>query len=626
MWRRDVQLLSRRNLTSPRTNASPRTATWQSFRGLAQMQRRRPSRMVLSPRVAQQTDRTPSAGKPVRKSRNSPFGGMNMTAANITRAPDKRSEAALRRAEHGKQAAKDTESKSNDDTFHALKMQRSLSVVSYIHRNSVKGRIADITSFDHFALLPNVKESISTQAMMGVDDPVPTPVQRLAIPIILGQSLRRGGPAFRPPSKEMEQFLIAAETGSGKTLAYLLPVVDAIKRSEALEAEEEAAERIKRDQMRKDPTYIEPPPLHNAPHATTGRPKAIILVPTSELVTQVAALAKSFSHTIKYRCSAISASYSPRVIHNRLFSPQGIDILISTPHLLSSITQSDPNVLSRVTHLVVDEADSLLDRSFSPITSTIIDKTESSLKQLILCSATIPRSLDSYLRRRYPTINRLVTPNLHAIPRRIQLGVVDVVKDPYRGNKDLACADAIYSIGKASTDFSLGQSTDPFDQKRLLVFVNEREKAQELAQFLCSKGIDATALSRDTPEQRQREVLSEFTTQQQRTPEQAALASSLASSQTKATTGRYSPAHKRSLPNTKVLVTTDLGSRGIDTLAVRHVILYDVPHSTIDFIHRLGRTGRMGRRGRGVILVGKNDRRDVVREVREGMFRGQALI
>ena len=73
-------------------------------------------------------------------------------------------------------------------------------------------------------------------------------------------------------------------------------------------------------------------------------------------------------------------------------------------------------------------------------------------------------------------------------------------------------------------------------------------------------------------------------------------------------------------------MATDLGSRGIDTTAVRHVILYDVPHSTIDFIHRLGRTGRMGRRGRGIVLVGKGDRRDVVKEVREGMFMGKALI
>lgn len=82
----------------------------------------------------------------------------------------------------------------------------------------------------------------------------------------------------------------------------------------------------------------------------------------------------------------------------------------------------------------------------------------------------------------------------------------------------------------------------------------------------------------------------------------------------------------RQLPNTKVLVTTDLASRGIDTLAVKTVVLYHVPHTTIDFIHRLGRLGRMGKRGRGIVLVGKKDRKDVVKEVREGMFRGQALI
>ncbi|TKA81937.1 hypothetical protein B0A55_01940 [Friedmanniomyces simplex] len=87
-----------------------------------------------------------------------------------------------------------------------------------------------------------------------------------------------------------------------------------------------------------------------------------------------------------------------------------------------------------------------------------------------------------------------------------------------------------------------------------------------------------------------------------------------------------SPTPSRSLPGVQVLITTDLGSRGIDTLLVKHVILYDVPHTSIDFIHRLGRVGRMGRRGRGVVLVGKGDRRDVVAEVRGGMFRGMALI
>lgn len=515
-------------------------------------------------------------------------------------------------------------------------MQQALSAVSYGQRASTKAKISETESFDDFPLLPMVKESVATQALSGMIDIVPTPVQRLAIPVLLGNETRA---ARRRSSasgkKEMEQFLLAAETGSGKTLAYLLPVLDAIKRAEVIDAELEAQRKVQEEEERKKSNFhaLEPPPLSNAPHPTTGRPRAIILVPTSELVTQVGNVAKLLSHKVKFRSGLISSAYSGKVIRNRLFAPTGIDVLISTPHLLASISESDPNILSRVSHLIIDEADSLLDRSFAPSTSTVIDKSTPSLQQLILCSATIPRSLDSYLRQRFPDMRRLVTPNLHAIPRRVQLGVVDVEKEPYRGNKNLACADTIWSIGKAAAEHAPGE-TERTDIKRILVFVNEREKTQEVAEYLNSKGIDAVALSRDTPEQRQSETLGAFTTIQPKSaPETAKEISSTPSSgpnyipfNRTPSPSPVTPPPRRHLPNTKVLVTTDLGSRGIDTLAVRHVMLYDVPHSTIDFIHRLGRTGRMGRRGRGIVLVGKNDRRDVVREVKEGMFKGQALI
>lgn len=514
-------------------------------------------------------------------------------------------------------------------------MQRALSAISYGHRNSVKARISETTAFDMFPLLPSVKESITAQALSGMDNITPTPVQRLAIPALLGQDIgsrQKHNP--KEDNKELKQFLIAAETGSGKTLAYLLPVLDAIKRAETIDREIETRNSALKEEHRKNrnPFELESPPLSNQPHPTTGRPRAIILVPTSELVNQVGSLAKTLSHTIKFRSAMISSSFTGKVIRNRLFAPTGVDILISTPHLLSSVAESDPNVLSRVSHLIIDEADSLLDRSFAASTSAIIDKATPSLRQLILCSATIPRSLDSLLRKRFPDIRRLVTPNLHAIPRRVQLGVVDVTKEPYRGNKDLACADTIWSIGKAAAEHVIASSpgTTTFervDLKRILVFVNEREKTQEVADYLTSKGIQATALNRDTPEQRQPEILEAFTSPRVQTVP-------IASTPTPTKPGepnyvvanRSTPPPRRHLPNTKVLVSTDLGSRGIDTLAVRHVILYDVPHSTIDFIHRLGRTGRMGRRGRGIVLVGRGDRRDVVSEVKEGMFRGQALI
>lgn len=589
--------------------------------------------MTLSPKVSRPVEQTTPGGRPIKRRSNSPFGGMNLTESNIRGEPHLRSNPVLRRSSGGNERQR--KSKSGSGPFKALKMQRTLSAVSYGHRNSVKARIRETTAFDAFHFLPMIKESITMQALPGMDDVIPTPVQRLAIPALLGQntsSIRRR--STRENAKELEQFLIAAETGSGKTLAYLLPVLDAIKRAEISDREVEAKNQALEEQQRKsrNPFELESPPLSNRPHPTTGRPRAIILVPTSELVNQVGSLVKVLSHTIKFRSALISSSFTGKVIRNRLFASTGVDVLISTPHLLSSVAESDPNILSRVSHLVIDEADSLLDRSFAPSTSAIIDKATPSLRQLILCSATIPRSLDSFLRKRFPDIRRLVTPNLHAIPRRVQLGVVDVMKEPYRGNKDLACADTIWSIGKAAAEHVIAPTpgtteTERVDLKRILVFVNEREKTQVLADYLTSKGIQAVALNRDTPEQRQPEILEAFTSPAVHTVPIGSTPTAIKTGEPNyLVANRFTPPPRRNLANTKVLVSTDLGSRGIDTLAVRHVILYDVPHSTIDFIHRLGRTGRMGRRGRGIVLVGRGDRRDVVSEVKEGMFRGQALI
>jgi ATP-dependent RNA helicase MRH4 len=195
----------------------------------------------------------------------------------------------------------------------------------------------------------------------------------------------------------------------------------------------------------------------------------------------------------------------------------------------------------------------------------------------------------------------------------VQLGVVDTEKGNYHGNKDLACADTIWTIGKAQHDQDAGPE-EGASIKRFLVFVNEREKAVEVAEYLRRKGITAEAFHRDLESRKQKELLADFTMSQD-----------LSEVENNPFAGTKSQA-RQTLPNVRVLVVTDLASRGIDTTAVRHVILYDVPHTTIDFIHRLGRVGRMGRRGRGIVLLGKGDRRDVVREVQDGMFRGKALV
>jgi len=495
--------------------------------------------------------------------------------------------------------------------FKALKMQRALTPVSYSKRNQVKEITEDRSSFNDFHLLSEIRSSISSQVFNGREDTSPSPIQRLAIPVLLSKN----------KETKIQECLLAAETGSGKTLAYLLPVIDAVKRAEKEErqrGEFQSPSEIK--QASRDALfdlYKTPSPTTNHTSTSSGRPKAIILVPTAELVEQVGSTLKLLSHTIKFRSALLSSSYSGQVIRSRLFSPSGVDILVSTPHLLASILTSDPNVVSRVTHLVIDEADSLLDRSFSPTTREVWDRAQPSLKQLILCSATIPRNLNSFLEKFCPNITRLATPNLHAIPRRVQLSVVSIEGEPYKGKRDVACADLIWKLGTGREEsYDEGSKHERDDVMRVIVFVNERETSDEIARFLQSEGIDAVALNRDSIARGQSmDVLADFTG-----------ASNKKTDHDAEETEKSRGSQRRVLQNVKVLVMTDIGSRGIDTLEVKNVILYHVPHTSIDFIHRLGRVGRMGRRGRGFVLVGKNDRKDIVKEVRTGMFMGKALI
>lgn len=565
--------------------------------------------MVLSDRVARPPRRDSQDGRSDRPQRRSegPFGGMNQTYANIREPTSRRTSRISDDRGSGDRRGKTAERRTK-----AMKMQHALSPIPYLQRVQTKSALATIESFDQFAVLPAIKEAMSKDVLRGMVDIKPTPIQRLAIPALLGQNIGRRN--WKTESQGRQEFLLAAETGSGKTLAYLIPIIDAFKKAEAADPAIAAYREYFSKQMEAMSEKGYTGPREFDPHPTTARPRVVVLVPTAELVEQVGKVVKRLSHEVKFKASMFSANVSAKVINANMYSPTGIDVVVSTPHLLASIADSSPNILSRVSHFVVDEADSLFDRGFSPVTTSVLDRALPSIKQLILCSATIPKRLDNYLATEFPDMTRLTTPNLHAIPRRVQLGVIDVTKDPYRGNKDLACADAIWSIGR---DAARHESSVPgeADVKRIMVFVNEREKTQEVAEFLVSKGIDAVALHRDTPDQRQSEMMDSFTSSEPLKTKDVPPAAVPAPGK-----GR------RVLTNTKVIVATDLASRGIDTLAVRHVILYDVPHTTIDFIHRLGRAGRMGRRGRGVVLVGKDDRRDIVAEVRESMFMGQALI
>ncbi|KAK6341280.1 RNA helicase [Orbilia brochopaga] len=512
--------------------------------------------------------------------------------------------------------------------FAQMKQIATLDHVSSRTREITHAAEQRFSSFESFDLLPQTVEALYKDGLKGLDDIEPTPVQSLVIPQLLERNPNpRSRPVSQPTSRDkrknaasapatsldtdddtpfsdtFQTYLVAAETGSGKTLAYVLPLMDTLKRRELARVEEEEAEKFNaRNRSPNDLNLsnrymydIDSPPVNHGP--TISQPYAVILVPTSELVLQVGNLIKKLSYCIKLRSEMISRDFTGAVIRNRLFGRTSpLDIVVGTPFMIDRITEANPEMLHRTSHIIIDEADSLFDRSFSPLTSAIIPRAVN-LEKLVLCSATIPKSLDAYVSRKFPNARRLVTANLHAIPRRVQMQVVNVEGDPYRGNKMLACAALLDDIAK--------DATEPGFRKRVVVFVNERDTTAPLTTFLADKGFDAVEINRDSDSRR---VLESFTGDKEATDDDASA----------------SAAVRRG--SVQVLVTTDLASRGVDTKNVRNVVLYDVPYTSIDFIHRLGRTGRMGRRGRAWVLVDKGSNEAYVKEVKKTMHLGQALI
>ena len=474
--------------------------------------------------------------------------------------------------------------------FKHLKMARSLAVVPGAQKLKVRKHLSEHgeESFIDYPLLPTINQALD-EIFSDLKNVGPTPIQRLAIPALLNLD------PSQSPRKEPSAFMMAAETGSGKTLAYLIPVIQHMKQEEACEAKQKAAED---EAKAAEKTALSIDPSEIDPGVSRPRPKVVILLPTAELVTQVGRIVKKFSHVVKFRAILLSRDFGHIIVKNRLNSKP--DLIISTPHILSSIAQAEPDILSRCHYMVVDEVDTLFDRSFREITQSILERS-SNLKQIVLCSATIPKSLEDLIRKSYPTISRLVTPNIHAIPRRVTLSLVDIDGDPYKGNKDLACADCLYEIANEPHEVGF--------VKKVVVFVNSRDTLTPLTSYLKSKHIDAVEFGRDSIGRSGSEIMDYFTGPQVQAP-----------------LDEYEGGPKTVLKKMKVLVTTDISSRGIDTKQVRNVVLYDVPFSTVDFVHRLGRVGRMGRRGRATVLVDKQTNKAWIKEIKKCMFMGQALI
>lgn len=323
---------------------------------------------------------------------------------------------------------------------------------------------------------------------------------------------------------------------------------------------------------------LEQPPPQN-PYV-----RQIIMVPTLELVDQVSSVLERLKLPLRtltlrgHRNSAFVKSIS-----------LGADVLISTPDKLLSLFDHYNILLERAfahcQSVVVDEADSLMNESFVKSTTSVISKCPQ-VFDLIFVTATIPRFFDKILRKNYPNAIRLVTPSIHRLPRHIDFRVIEVWRPPYRSRKELALQQALYAI--------YHDNSEPGLVKRAVVFVNKKSQIQPLTSMLRQAGYDASGVDGTSEIEDRDRILENFID----VPKEGVL---------------------------KVLVSTDLFARGIDMHRVRNIILYDLPMSAADLLHRAGRTGRLNQKGRVILFVNKKESKSWVRGLQTIVRKGEAL-
>jgi len=274
-----------------------------------------------------------------------------------------------------------------------------------------------------------------------------------------------------------------------------------------------------------------------------GRPRALILAPTRELVYQIE---KDFKSLAKYSNLRIVSIYGGTgyVKQQTLLKEKPVDVIVATPGRLIDFMGKGLINPSKVEIVVIDEADRMLDMGFIPDVRRIILKTPHKKdRQTLFFSATLTSDV-LRLAESWTTQN-----------------AVQIEIDP-----DQTAADSIQQIVYITTE------TDKFKHvynlinneqlKRVILFVNRKDTARILSEKLDRYGQKCSVLSGDVSQDKRFKVLDNFKN------------------------GRIN-----------ILVATDVAARGLHIENISHVVNYDLPHEPEHYIHRIGRTGRAGATG-----------------------------
>ncbi|CAK9436883.1 uncharacterized protein LODBEIA_P14050 [Lodderomyces beijingensis] len=332
----------------------------------------------------------------------------------------------------------------------------------------------------------------------------PTPIQCEGIPITLaGRDL-----------------IACAPTGSGKTLAFLIPLIQEI--------------------------------LHKQVSKNYGI-RGLIISPTNELAVQSFQQLETLIKGKKLNIAILSKQLANK-INNDIIKSSKYDIIVSTPLRLIELVKADKINLSKVEHLVIDEADKLFDHGFSEQTDEILTHCTNSKLQKSMFSATIPSGVEEMAHSIMKDPIRVIIGHKEAASSTIDQKLV------FTGNEEgklLAIRQMIQN----------GEFKPP-----IIIFLQSITRAKALFHELVYDKLNVDVIHAErTPKQRD-EVIKRFKN-----------------------------------GDIWVLITTDVLARGVDFKGVNMVINYDVPQSAQTYVHRIGRTGRGQRSGKAVTFFTKED-------------------
>lgn len=299
-------------------------------------------------------------------------------------------------------------------------------------------------------------------------------------------------------------------TGSGKTIAFSIPAM----------------------------IHINAQPLL----APGDGPIVLILAPTRELAVQIQGECSKFGASSRIRNTCVYGGV-PKGQQIRDLT-RGAEIVIATPGRLIDMLESRKTNLHRVTYLVMDEADRMLDMGFEPQIRKIVEQIRPD-RQTLMFSATWPKEVQ---RLAHEYLKDFIQVNVGSLDLTANTNITQIVE---------VCSD-FEKRGKLIKHLEKISS----ESAKVLIFVGTKRVADDLTKYLRQDGWPSLAIHGDKQQQERDWVLEEFKS------------------------GR-SP----------IMIATDVASRGLDVKDISYVINYDMPNGIEDYIHRIGRTGRAGRTG-----------------------------